>query len=69
MRVTILALAGIVSVMWLASVHAAVPAPTPGVRDTDYRPIADGCGYGRHWLDGYTASGGGWVPGRCQADR
>jgi hypothetical protein len=69
MRVAILALAGIVSLAWLASVNAAVPTPTPSARDTDYRPIADGCGYGRHWIEGYTVSGGSWVPGRCQSDR
>jgi len=70
MRVAFFALVGLLSIAWLASGHAAVQAPKFGVAvDTPYRPIADGCGYGRHWVEGYTLASGAAVEGACQADR
>ena len=32
-------------------------------------PIAEGCGYGWHWMSGYTTNSGGWVAGHCLRDR
>ena len=70
MRVAFLALVGILSIAWLASGHAAVQAPTFGVSaDTSYRPIADGCGYGRYWVEGYNTANGTSIQGHCQSDR
>jgi hypothetical protein len=66
MRIAIITLVGIVSAAWI-SVDAATPSPAPQFREVAaYQPIAEGCGYGWHWTNGYTASGGDWVAGRCQ---
>jgi hypothetical protein len=64
-----MALAGMVGAAWL-SVHAATPASISAIHDTaDHSPIAEGCGYGWHWMSGYAISGGGWVTGHCLRDR
>ena len=68
MRIAIITLVGIVSATWL-SVHAATPTPVPQFREiAAHQPIAEGCGYGWHWMSGYTQSGGDWVAGHCQAN-
>jgi hypothetical protein len=70
MRVTFLALAAIiisVSSGWLAAGHAAAPLNL-GTSDVAYLPIADGCGYGRHWVGGYTTITGSVMAGRCKTD-
>jgi hypothetical protein len=67
MRFVFLAIAVIASIALLTTVNAAVPAPSPSQRDSDYRPtIADGCGYGWHWVSDHATFNGGWVAGHCQ---
>jgi hypothetical protein len=70
MRFVFLAIAVIAGVALLTSVHAAVPTPAANPNDNDYRPIvAEGCGYGWHWVAGYETMSSGWVTGRCQINR
>ncbi|HEV2188700.1 MAG TPA: hypothetical protein VGR70_15930 [Stellaceae bacterium] len=69
MRFVFLAIAFAVTVALLTTVHAAVPTPSYGQRDSDFRPIvADGCGYGWHWVAGHATLDGSWAAGRCQID-
>lgn len=70
MRVTLLAFAAViigVSTGWLTTGNAAAPLNLSS-NDVAYRPIADGCGYGRHWVDGYITITGSVIPGRCKTD-
>ena len=70
MRFVFLAIAVIAGVALLTSVHAAVPTPPPNTHDIDYKPIvAEGCGYGWHWVAGHETMSSGWVTGHCQIDR
>jgi hypothetical protein len=70
MRFVFLAIAVIAGVALLTSVHAAVPTPAASQNDNDYRPIvAEGCGYGWHWVAGHETMSSGWVNGRCQINR
>jgi hypothetical protein len=69
MRVALLALTLTLNIAWLASVDAAVSRSVPGAGDQlDYQPIAEGCGYGWHWMGGHADRAGAWVAGRCQSD-
>jgi len=69
MRFLCLAIVVIASIGLLTTVYAAVPASVPGPRDADYRPIiAEGCGYGWHWVSGHAIFSGNWVTGHCQID-
>jgi hypothetical protein len=71
MRTAFLALIGVAGAAWLASVDAAVPgsAPIEAIDLAQRQPIAEGCGYGWHWMSAYTTSSGGWVAGRCVKGR
>jgi hypothetical protein len=70
MRFVFLAIAVIAGVALLTSVHAAVPTPPLGSHDSDYKPIvAEGCGYGWHWVAGHETMSGRSVAGHCQIDR
>jgi hypothetical protein len=70
MRFVFLAIAVIASIALLTTVNAAVPPTIPGSHDDGYRPIvAEGCGYGWHWMAGHATINGGWVAGSCQINR
>jgi hypothetical protein len=67
MRFVCLAIVVAASIGLLTTVYAAVPAPSPGPRGGDFRPtIAEGCGYGWHWVSTYATLNGAWVAGHCQ---
>jgi hypothetical protein len=67
MRIAIVTVAGIVGAALLASVAGAVTPPKPMSRDIEnFQPVAEGCGYGWHWVGGYRRSDGAWIPGHCQ---
>ena len=67
MRFVFLGITVAATIALLTTVNAAVPAPSPRPRDSDIRPmIAEGCGYGWHWVRGHATFTGGWVAGRCQ---
>jgi hypothetical protein len=69
MRFVFLAIAVIASIALLTTVHAAVPPAGVGPQDDGYRPVvAEGCGYGWHWMAGHATLNSSWVAGHCQID-
>jgi hypothetical protein len=65
-KTTIFALAAIVGSALLVPAAEAVPVPYAGPQGAQVaQPVAEGCGYGRHWVDGYHRGDGYWVPGHC----
>jgi hypothetical protein len=69
MRFVFLAIAVIASIALLTTVHAAVLPAGAGPHDDGYRPVvAEGCGYGWHWVAGRVTLNSSWVAGHCQID-
>jgi hypothetical protein len=67
MRIVIVTVAGIMGAALLASVAGAVTPQRPIARDVEnFQPVAEGCGYGWHWVGGYRRSDGAWIPGHGQ---
>jgi hypothetical protein len=66
MRLAIVALAGLVGSALLVPTANAVPSAgqaLPEIRNIV--PVAEGCGWGWHWVGGYRRSDGVWIPGHC----
>jgi hypothetical protein len=65
-KTTIFALAAIVGSALLIPAAEAVPVPNAGPSSAQIaQPVAEGCGYGFHWVDGYRRGDGAWIPGHC----
>jgi hypothetical protein len=67
MRVTGLAILGLISFLAMLPAADATPALPSSARvssDAIVR-VAEGCGYGWHWVGGYRDRYGAWIPGHC----
>ena len=71
MRLSVVALAGIIGSALLAPGAEAAPAPgqsPAGIEKFGIQnivPVANGCGFGWHWVPGHRRPDGFWVPGHC----
>jgi hypothetical protein len=66
MRVAIIAFGAAIAAVVLVPPAQAVNAPKDAAAGIDHiQPVAEGCGYGYHWVERYRNSNGYWVPGHC----
>jgi hypothetical protein len=58
---------GVIGAALLAPMAGAVTAPGQSPLGVQHIvPVAEGCGYGYHWVGRYRRSDGAWIPGHCQ---